>query len=124
MKPPRSISAPPLETLLVRPSDGGFCASGAHGRPCPLRAGSRNHRQPTHTSAFPTVSKASGGPFGSRVDHLADFGDLGRRKAADLGVLADHALILGEIDAEGLVVSDVALDPLDVGADLAQRVVG
>jgi hypothetical protein len=43
-----------LETLLVRPSDGGFCASGAHGPKRPLRAGSRNHRHPTHTSAFPS----------------------------------------------------------------------
>jgi hypothetical protein len=42
-----------LEMLLVRPSDGGFCASGAHGLKRPLRAGSRNHRHPTHTSAFP-----------------------------------------------------------------------
>jgi len=61
--------------------------------------------------------------FGGRVDHLADFGDLGRRKAADLGVLFDDVLVFREIDAERLVGGDIALDPLDVGAELAQDVV-
>jgi hypothetical protein len=41
-----------LETLLWRPSDGVFCASGAHGPKCPLRAGSRNHHHMTRQSEF------------------------------------------------------------------------
>jgi hypothetical protein len=53
--------------------------------------------------------------FGGGVDHLAHFGDFRRREAADLGVLLDDALVLREIDAEGLVGRDKALDPLVVG---------
>ena len=58
-----------------------------------------------------------------RVDHLAHFGDLGCGKAADLGVLANDRFVLGEIDAERLVVGDIALDPLDVGAELMQDLI-
>src|SRR4051812_28059823 len=65
----------------------------------------------------------SSGGRGGRVDYLAHLGDLVGRKSADLGVLADDAFILGEIDAERLVVGDVALDPLDVGGKLIQRLV-
>ena len=36
-------------------------------------------------------------------------------------MLADDGLVLGEIDAEGLVVRDLALDPLDVGAELGKH---
>ena len=61
----------------------------------------------------------SGGLFRGRIDRLGDLGDLRRREAADLGVLADHRFILGEVDAEGLVGGDIALDPLYVGAELA-----
>src|SRR5215471_17274246 len=60
---------------------------------------------------------------GGRIDHLAYFRDLRRRKAADLGVLADDGLVLGKVDAERLVVSDEALDPLNVGAELMQHLV-
>src|SRR5262249_58501279 len=58
--------------------------------------------------------------LGCWIDHLLDFSDLGRRKAADLGVLADDGLVLGEIDAKGLVVGHVALDPLNVRTELTQ----
>src|SRR5262245_48835899 len=58
-----------------------------------------------------------------RIDHLLHFGDLGRRKAADLGVFADDGLVLGEIDAKGLVVGHVALDPLNVRTELMQHLV-
>ena len=61
--------------------------------------------------------------FGRRVDHLADFGDLGCRKAADLGVLLDDVLARGEVDAERLVGRDKAVDPLDIWAKLAQHLV-
>src|SRR5262249_39680673 len=61
--------------------------------------------------------------LGCWIDHLLDFGDLGRRKAADLGVLADDGLVLGEIDAKGLVVGHVALDPLNVRTELTQDLV-
>src|SRR6266536_1370582 len=55
---------------------------------------------------------------GGRVNHFLHFGNLCSRKAADLGVFVNYRFVLSEIDAEGLVVSDVALDPLDVGAEL------
>src|SRR5262249_1940180 len=61
--------------------------------------------------------------LGCWIDHLLDFSDLGRRKTADLGVLADDGLVLGEIDAKGLVVGHVALDPLNVRAALSQDLV-
>ena len=48
----------PSGTLLVRPSDGGFSASGAHGPKRPLRAGSRNHHQP---NSHQRISKRSRG---------------------------------------------------------------
>src|ERR1700730_10280492 len=60
---------------------------------------------------------------GRRIDHLLHFSDLCRWKATDLSVLADYRLVLGEIDAEGLAVSDIALDPLDVGAELAKHLI-
>src|SRR6516162_580712 len=67
----------------------------------------------------PGISRGRGG----RIDHLLHFGDLCRRKAADLGVFADDGLVLGEIDAKGLVVGYVALDPLNVGTELMQDLV-
>src|SRR5712692_2322937 len=60
---------------------------------------------------------------GGRIDHLLHFSDLCRWKAADLSMLADDGLVPGEIHTEGLVVSDVALDPLDVGAELVQHLI-
>src|SRR6185437_9457398 len=59
-----------------------------------------------------------------RVDHLAHFGDLSSREAADLGVLLDDVLVLGEVDTKRLVGGDIAFDPLDVGAKLTQDAVG
>jgi hypothetical protein len=38
-------------------------------------------------------------------------------------VLPDYGLVRGQIDAEGLIVGNVALDPLDVGAELVQRLI-
>src|SRR6266478_3804687 len=55
-----------------------------------------------------------------RVDHAADLGDLVRRKAAAPGVLVNDRLVVGKVDAKGLVGSDVALDPLDLGTELLQ----
>jgi hypothetical protein len=59
-----------------------------------------------------------------RVDHLADFGDLGRWEAAQFRVLLYDVLVLGQVDTEGLVSGDVTLHPLYVGAKLAQDAVG
>src|ERR1700677_4544540 len=59
-----------------------------------------------------------------RVYHLANFGNLGRRESADLRMLLDDRLVLGEINAEGLVVGYIAFNPLDIGAELPQRLVG
>ena len=55
-----------------------------------------------------------------RIDHAIDRNDPGRRKAADLRVLADDVLVGSEIDAEQFVIRDIALDPLDVRPELAQ----
>jgi hypothetical protein len=38
-------------------------------------------------------------------------------------MLFDDSLVLGEVDAEGLVVSDIALDPLNVRSKLPQRLI-
>jgi hypothetical protein len=59
-----------------------------------------------------------------RVDHLADFGDLGRWEAAQFRMLLYDVLVLGQVDTEGLVSGDVTLHPLNVGAKLAQDAVG
>src|SRR5579885_32972 len=61
--------------------------------------------------------------FRRRVDHLADFGDLRRRKAAHLRVLPDDRLVLRQIGAEGLVRGDITFLPLDVRAELRQHLV-
>ncbi|MGA9007683.1 MAG: hypothetical protein WBE48_09490 [Xanthobacteraceae bacterium] len=42
---------------------------------------------------------------------------------ADLSVLSDDSLILGEVDAKGLVISYVALDPLDIRTELVQHLI-
>src|SRR5439155_16139560 len=47
-------------------------------------------------------------------------GDLTRRKAAPLRVLVYQRFVFGEIDAESLIRRNVALDPLNVGAELLQ----
>src|SRR5262249_44529736 len=73
--------------------------------------------------AAPSAPRSALGRGGG-VDHLPHFGDLGRRKPAGLGVFADDLVVLGEVDAEGLVVGDIALDPLDVGAELMQHLIG
>jgi len=54
---------------------------------------------------------------------VMDFGDLGRGKAADLGVFADDVLVFRQIDAKGLVARDIGVDPLNVGAELFQHLV-
>ena len=54
------------------------------------------------------------------IDHIANPGDLGGRKAANLRVLADDGLICGQINAKRLIVRNVAFEPLDIGAKLAQ----
>ncbi len=72
--------------------------------------------------ALPRVPSTQ--PAVRRVDHAADFGDLVGREAGEPGVLVDHRLVLGDVDAEGLVLGDVGLHPLDARAELGERRVG
>src|SRR5262249_21775656 len=83
------------------------------------------HRASDITSAFASMRRRARISRGlsCRIDHLLDFSDLGRRKAAHLGMFADDGLVLGEIDAKGLVVGHVALDPLNVRTELTQDLV-
>jgi hypothetical protein len=67
---------------------------------------------------FIQIRALSGGR--GRIDQLFDFGDFGRGKAADSRMLVDDGLVLGEIDAEGLVVGHKALDPLNIRPELLQ----
>src|SRR5436309_3374708 len=52
---------------------------------------------------------STSGSCGGRIDDLSHFRDLGRWKAADLGVPADDRLVFGQIDTERLVIRDIAL---------------
>ena len=38
-------------------------------------------------------------------------------------MLADNGLVFGKVDAEGLIIGNITLDPLDVGAKLTQYLV-
>jgi hypothetical protein len=60
---------------------------------------------------------------GRRIDHLPHLSDLRGRKATDLSVLSDDRLVLGEINAKSLIVSNIALDPLDVRTEPVQHLV-
>src|SRR5204862_365404 len=57
-------------------------------RPSPTRRFAAGPPLPRCGRGFSKASELSA-VLGGRVDHLADFGDLGRREAADLGVLLD-----------------------------------
>ena len=65
----------------------------------------------------------SSGCGGGRIDHLLHHGDFVCRKTANFGVLADNGLVFGKVDAEGLIIGNITLDPLDVGAKLTQHFV-
>ena len=58
-----------------------------------------------------------------RIDHRLDFGNDVGGEAGQPCMLPDHRLVLGEIDAERLVVGDVAFLPLDARSQLGERVV-
>jgi hypothetical protein len=60
-------------------------------------------------------------PFRRWIDHIANLGNLGGGKAADLRVPADDGLICGEINAKRLIVRDVAFEPLDIRPELSQH---
>jgi hypothetical protein len=60
---------------------------------------------------------------GRRIDHLPHLSDFRSRKATDLSVLPDDGLVPGEINAKSLIVSDIALDPLDVRTEPVQHLV-
>ena len=61
---------------------------------------------------------------GSGVDDGADPGYYVGREAALLGVLADEVLAGGVVDAIDFVISDVAVDPLDLRAEVAEDTTG
>src|SRR6185295_7127310 len=98
--------APPSTQLAPRSAEKSPIA--AWPRPCERRRG----RAPP-----------SGG-LGGRINHPFNFGDLGGREAAQVRVLANDRLVLGEVDAKRLVVGEVAFDPLDVGSQLMQDLIG
>src|SRR5262245_60429795 len=72
-----------------------------------------------HRSSYQLLQTSRG--FRSGVDHLLHRGNLCRWKSADRSVFADNGLILGKIDTERLIVGDVALDPLNIWAELTQN---
>jgi hypothetical protein len=72
-----------------------------------------------HTAGEAVASRARG----SWIDHLAYLCDARGWKPADFGVLPDDAFVLRQIDAEGLIGGDVAVDPLDVRAQATQHLV-
>src|SRR5271168_1185155 len=88
------------------------------GLSCPTN--SRTH----HMRPFPSARSHRSRMLGGWVYHLANFGNLGRRKSTDLRMLLDDRLVLGEINAEGLVVGYIALNPLDFRTELPQRLIG
>src|SRR5262245_51663207 len=58
-----------------------------------------------------------------RIDDGRALRRLGRREAAQLGVLADRILVLGEVDAEGPLPGDVGVLPLHARSELCQCLV-
>src|SRR5262245_16444151 len=59
-----------------------------------------------------------------RIDNGFYFGNLGRRKAAQLGVLPNCSLAFSEVDAECLVVDNVGMVPLYLAGEFGQRTIG
>src|SRR5262245_1072129 len=57
------------------------------------------------------------------IDHALDRRDLSGRKSTDPCVFTDQLLARRQINAEQLVFCDVALDPLDIGAELLERLI-
>src|SRR4051812_1920032 len=71
------------------------------------------------------VMPASGLVVGcQRIDDPGDLDNPADRDAAEFCMLPDEVFALGKIDAEGLVAGDVALLPMEVLADLADRGIG
>lgn len=61
---------------------------------------------------------------GCGVDGGADLGDLIGREAALFGVLEDGSFVGGDVDAVDFVVGNVAVKPLDLGAEVAENAAG
>src|SRR5262249_52769612 len=59
-----------------------------------------------------------------RIDNGFYFGNLGRRKAAQLGVLPNCSLAFSEVDAECLVVDNVGMVPLYLAGEFGKRTIG
>src|SRR5262249_48328823 len=61
---------------------------------------------------------------GGGIDDVLDLGDLVRREAALLRVLAHHVLVRGDVYAVDLVARHVALHPLDLRTETLQDAAG
>ena len=53
------------------------------------------------------------------INNLLDFRDAVCREAASMSVRSNHCFVLGNIDAVDLVPSDVAVQPLNLRAELS-----
>ena len=61
---------------------------------------------------------------GGRVDDRSDLTDLVGRESAEFGMLPDEIFVRRDVDAVDLVISDIALKPLDFGSKLVQHGTG
>src|SRR5215207_8010289 len=78
--------------------------------------------------ARPRTSRGAAGPErsrdgGHRLDDAAHFRDRGGRESAELRVRANRGLVLGQVDAERLVVDNVRPLPLCLPGERRQRFV-
>src|SRR5690606_20054003 len=90
----------------------------------------RSRRGPSRTvargaaGALPSRPQPRDGVGGRRVDDPNDFVERVDRHADHLGLSPHELLALGEVDAVGLVATDVALDPLDRRPQLGEGLAG
>src|SRR6266446_38225 len=86
----------------------------------------RVKRRRAHMRAAPhcVIRSGSGDVAGRGIDHGGQAGDLVGREAAAAGVLQDDVRIRGDVDAVELVVGDVAVEPVDLGPQVGDDLVG
>src|SRR5262245_66470556 len=61
---------------------------------------------------------------GQWIDDSFNFGNLGCREAAHLGVFPNDGFVFGQVDAERLIVDNVGMIPLHLSGALGLRVGG